>query len=38
MRCPNNTDKECTCRWVCNNIPKVIHNKDINEEEKSINW
>ena len=20
MKCPNNLEKECTCRWVCNNI------------------
>ena len=23
MRCPNNPEKECYCRWVCNNIERI---------------
>jgi hypothetical protein len=23
--CPNNTDKQCSCKWVCNNIDNNIY-------------
>ena len=47
MKCPNNLEKECTCRWVCNNInnkPMKIYFKEaISKDEfdyliKNFDW
>ena len=37
MKCPNNLEKECTCRWVCNNINnKPMKNLHITPEIEEV--